>query len=67
MYSGPAFFVHYRLAYIVNIIWIAFLFGPGTPVLFPIALFGLFLTYVSERMRMAYSYTKPPMYDSSLT
>ena len=59
--------MHYRLAFIVNIVWIAFLFGPGTPLLFAVATAGLLFTYVSERLRMAYSYTKPPMYDSGLT
>ena len=67
IYSGPAFFVHYRLAFIVNIVWVAFLFGPGMPVLFLIALAGLILNVISERLRMAYSYTKPPMYDNRLS
>lgn len=47
---------HYRLAFIVTIVYITFLFGPGQPVLFIIALAGLIFTYVSERLRMAYSY-----------
>ena len=67
IYSGPMFFVHYRLAYIVNIVYIAFFFGPGIPVLIPIATAGLMWNYVSERIRMAYSYVKPPSYDSSLS
>ena len=67
LYSGPVFFVHYRLAYIINIVFIAFLYGPGMPVLFLIALAGLIQNYISERLRMAYSYTKPPMYDSRLS
>ena len=66
IYSGPQFFVHYRLAFIVNIVYVTFLFGPGMPILFPIALAGLIFTYVSERLRMAYSYQKPPMYNSQL-
>ena len=67
LYSGPNFFVHYRLAFIVNIVYITFLFGPGMPLLFPITFAGLIFTYISERLRMAYSYAKPPMYDSRLT
>ena len=67
VYSGPLFFVHYRLAFIVNITYLTFLFGPGMPLLFPIALLGIIFNYVSERIRMAYSYQKPPMYDSSLS
>lgn len=67
LYSGPAFFVHYRIAFVVNIVFIAFLYGPAMPILFPIALLGLSLNYISERLRMAYSYSKPPMYDSRLS
>lgn len=67
VYSGPEFVVHYRLAFIVNIIYVTFWFGPGMPLLFPVALAGLVVTYSSERLRMAYSYTKPPMYDSRLS
>lgn len=51
----------------MNIVYVTFLFGPGQPVLFPITLAGLIFTYIVERLRMAYSYQKPPMYDSRLT
>ena len=67
IYSGPAFFVHYRLAGIVNLVWVTFFFGPGMPLLFPIAAFGMTFYYVTERLRMAYSYARPPMYDSRLS
>ena len=67
IYSGPEFAAHYRLAFIVNIIFITFLFGAGQPILFVIALGGLIFNYISERLRMAYSYTKPPMYDIRLS
>ena len=67
IYSGPDFFVHYRLSFIVNIVFVTFLFGPGQPILFFVAFVGLVVTYISERIRMAYSYKKPPMYDSRLT
>ena len=66
IYSGPLFFAHYRLAFIVNMVYICFLYGPGMPLLFPITLAGLIFNYLSEKWRMAYSYQKPPMYDASL-
>ena len=66
IYSGPLFFVHYRLAGLVNLVFITFLFGPGMPILFPIALAGLMWNLFTERIRMAYSYKKPPMYDTDL-
>merc|ERR1719350_2553866 len=66
VYSGPLFFVHYRLAGLCNLVFITFLFGPGMPILFPIALAGLLWNLFTERIRMAYSYKKPPMYDTEL-
>ena len=67
IYSGPLFFVHYRLSGLINLVFITFLFGPGMPLMFPIATAGLCWNLFTERLRMAYSYTKPPMYDASLT
>ena len=48
-------------------VFVTFFYGPGMPVLFPITLAGLIFNYLSEKLRMAYSYQKPPMYDSSLS
>ena len=56
IYSGPEFFAHYRVAFIVNISFITFLFGVGQPILFPIAAAGIFFNYTAEKLRMAYSY-----------
>ena len=36
------------------------------PLLFPIATAGLIWNLFTERIRMAYSYKKPPMYDAEL-
>ena len=40
------------------------MFGPIIPVLFPIATISLTCLYVTEKLAMAYSYKKPPMYDN---
>lgn len=37
------------------------------PLMFPIATVGLCFNLFTERLRMAYSYRKPPMYDNSLS
>ena len=37
------------------------------PLMFPITLAGLIWNLFTERLRMAYSYKKPPMYDASLS
>ena len=66
MYSGPAFVIHYKYSFVMNVSFCAFLFGPGMPILFPIAWFAVFLQYTMERLMMAYSYRKPVMYDSEI-
>lgn len=42
------------------------LYGPGIPILFPITLITLVIFYVVERLMLAYSYQKPPMYDVTI-
>ena len=43
MYSGPHFVIHYKYSFVMNVSFCAFLFGPGMPILFPIAWFAVFL------------------------
>ena len=64
IYSGNEFFIHYKYSYIITVVYIAFIFGPILPVLFPIAFVSLGCMYVVEKLAMAYSYKKPPMYDN---
>ena len=42
--------------------YITFLFGAGLPILFPIAYVSLLGFYIVERLMMAYSYRRPPMF-----
>ena len=46
--------------------WVTFLFAPGLPVLFPIALFGMIVLYLTNRFCLAYWHRRPPVYDDSL-
>ena len=43
--------------------WVTFLFGPGLPILFPIALFAMIVLYCTNRYALAYMNRKPPTYD----
>jgi len=47
-------------------VFVSFMYGMFVPLLFPIALFGIFNMYVVERLCLAYYYRKPPMYDHEL-
>ena len=57
---------HYKYSFIMNITFVTFIFGPLMPLMFVMAFFSMFIYYTQERMRMAYSYMKPPMYDSTM-
>jgi len=48
------------------ITWVTFLYGPGLPVLFPIALFGMIILYITNRVMLAYFHRRPPVYDSKM-
>lgn len=66
LYAGPVYSIHYKYSFIMNIVWITFLFGAGMPILFPIATCSLIVLYYMERLLLAYSYRKPPMFDQTL-
>ena len=66
LYRGPVFMFHYKYSFIMNITFVTFIFGSSMPILFPMAFLSMFIYYTQERMRMAYSYAKPPMYDSTM-
>ena len=48
------------------ITWVTFLFAPGLPILFPIALFGMIVLYVTNRIQLAYWNRRPPIYDQKM-
>ena len=65
-YSGPDFEYSHKMAHMVMMIFSAFLYGPGMPILFVLCLLYLIINYSVERLSLAYFYRKPPMFDSSL-
>ena len=64
IYCGADFEIDDRLAFVITMVYVAFIYGPGMPIMFIIVLVGLIALYVNERLSMAYSYKKPPMYDN---
>lgn len=66
IYQGPLFEIHWKYAYLLNVVYVTMIFGPGMPILFPLALLSLVCLYVSERLMVAYSYIKPPMFDGTV-
>ena len=50
LYSGPQYLLHYKYSFIMNIVFITFMFGAGMPILFPIALCSFTVFYIMERL-----------------
>ena len=63
LYSGPVYMIHFRYSSIMVQVYVSFMFGMCIPLLFPIALFGLFNIYLVERLSLAYYNSQPPLYD----
>ena len=54
VYCGQDLEIFDRLAYIITVVYLAFLYGPGMPYVYIIATFCLAFNYALERYRMAY-------------
>lgn len=67
LYSGEDFDIHYQYSWMLVITWVTFLFAPGLPILFPIALVGMIILYVTNRLSLAYYNKRPPVYDYKMT
>lgn len=59
-YSGPQFPIHFKYSLVLNIIFVVFIYAPGIPFLFPLALLCMFVFYVFERLLVTYSFRAPP-------
>ena len=67
LYSGPEFVAHFKYSAILNLTYVTMFYGPGLPILFPIAVLSYFLFYCVERFGLAYTYIMPPAMDDKLT
>ena len=65
--SGPIYYIHFRYAAILNIVFVTFMFGFGMPLLFPIAAASFLILYVTEVLQLYYSYRAPPNYDKKVS
>jgi hypothetical protein len=66
LYSGPVYLMHFKYSTCMVQVFVAFMYGMNIPLLFPIAMFGIFNLYIVERWALAYYYRQPPMYDQAL-
>lgn len=50
----------------MNIIFMTMMFGPGMPLMFPVAAGSLTVIYIMENYMLYYVYKSPPAYDEVL-
>ena len=66
LHSGPEYFMHYKYSGLMNVAFLALMFGTGMPQLFPIAALSFVVLYSIENYMLYYLYKKPPDYDEKL-
>jgi hypothetical protein len=66
LYSGPEYMMHFKYAAMLNVIFVTFMYGLAVPLLFPIAMIFFAVSWIVERLALAYSYRMPPMFDDVL-
>lgn len=67
LYSGPAYFIHFKYSSMLNVLFVTMLYGVGIPILFPIAAITYFIYYSLERLCVAYFFQMPPTFDDKMT
>ena len=65
-HAGPLYYMHYKYSSILNIVFLTMMFGPGMPILFPVAMASLLVIYILENYMLYYVYKAPPAYDEML-
>ena len=66
LYSGPEYALHFKYAGMLNVIFVTYTYGIAIPLLFPAAFIYFAVSNIVERLALAYSYRKPPMFDDQL-
>jgi hypothetical protein len=66
LYSGPVYLMHFKYSSVMVQVFVSFMYGMNIPLLFPIAMFGIFNMVVVERLCLAFYYRRPIMYDDKL-
>lgn len=67
IHAGPIFYIHFKYAAVLNIVFVTMLFGFGIPILFPLAAFSLAIMYFLETALLYYSYRAPPAYEKEIS
>lgn len=65
-FTGPTFLLHYRIAQNLMTVFVTFLYGPGIPILYPIAMIAFAVYYWTDKFFLLRFYRIPPRYDGRI-
>jgi hypothetical protein len=63
LYVGPDFGLDGRLAQMIAIVWVVFMYAPGLPILFPLTALNFFIIYWIDKYLLLRFFKKPKNYD----
>ena len=66
MYTGPEYALHSAYSSIILMVYMSFIYGLALPLMFPIALLGIYITLTVEPILLTYVYKKPINFDDSM-
>ncbi len=66
LYEGNPYYLAPRYAALLNTLFVTFFYSAAVPLLFPIGLLFVFLTFWCERALLFYVHRTPPKFDESL-
>ena len=66
LYSGGSYQMTDNYSTMMVMVFMAFLYGYGLPLLFPLCLLYLLIFTLQEKFTLAYFYSQPPAYKGKL-
>lgn len=67
IYTGKEWQIHFKYSDALNISFLAFLYGMGMPIMFPMAMIIISNQRLAERVQVAFNMKQPPAMDDSLS
>lgn len=65
-YQGSKYSMHFHYSFITVQIWMMFTYGLMIPLIVPVTLAGIAISYVTDKVLLAYYFMQPPQYDHRL-
>lgn len=66
IWAGSDYLMQFKYSAILNIVFLTFVFGPGMPLMLPVAASSFFVLFMLENYMLHYVNKTPPKYDNKL-